>query len=206
MQEKELNIEEKIKKAIETYNKYASIYAEHTKNKLLQFQLAKFVSMLPKKGKVLDAGCGPGRDTAYLQEDGLDVVAVDISEGMIEEAKKNDVKAIKGDLLNIISNEEFDGIWCMATLADIPKSHAKKLIQNFYKALKKEGIMYIAVKEGEGEELIEKERYWNSPRFYAFYKKDELNQLLKENGFEIIELSNSNDEGTNWIEVFAKKI
>ena len=66
--------------------------------------------------------------------------------------------------------------------------------------------MYIAVKEGEGEELIEKERYWNSPRFYAFYKKDELNQLLKENGFEIIELSNSNDEGTNWIEVFAKKI
>ena len=131
MQEKELNIEEKIKKAIETYNKYASIYAEHTKNKLLQFQLAKFVSMLPKKGKVLDAGCGPGRDTAYLQEDGLDVVAVDISEGMIEEAKKNDVKAIKGDLLNIISNEEFDGIWCMATLADIPKSHAKKLIQNF---------------------------------------------------------------------------
>ena len=206
MQEKELNIEEKIRKAIETYNKYASIYAEHTKNKLLQFQLAKFVSMLPKKGKVLDAGCGPGRDTAYLQEDGLDVVAVDISEGMIEEAKKNDVKAIKGDLLNIISNEEFDGIWCMATLADIPKSHAKKLIQNFYKALKKEGIMYIAVKEGEGEELIEKERYWNSPRFYAFYKKDELNQLLKENGFEIIELSNSNDEGTNWIEVFAKKI
>jgi len=49
-------------------------------------------------------------------------------------------------------------------------------------------------------------KLWNSNDIPITYKKDELNQLLKENGFEIIELSNSNDEGTNWIEVFAKKI
>jgi len=205
MPDKELTIQEKIKAAIETYNKYASVYAEHTKNKLLQFQLAKFVSMLPKKGKVLDAGCGAGRDSAYLKEDGLEVTSVDISEGMVQEAKNNGIQAIKGDLLVMVSNEEFDGIWCMATLADFPKEDAPKLIKNFYKALKKEGIIYIAVKEGEGEKFIEKERYSNSPRFYALYKKDELNNLLKENGFEILESVVSNDEGTEWVEVFAKK-
>ncbi|MBI2148599.1 class I SAM-dependent methyltransferase [Candidatus Woesearchaeota archaeon] len=205
MQDKELSIEESIKKAIETYNKYSSIYAKYTQNKLLQFQLAKFVSMLPEKGKILDAGCGSGRDTAYLQEDGLEVTAVDISEGMIKEAEKNGVNAVKGDLLKMISNEEFVGIWCMATLADIPKSQSKKLLQNFYKALKKEGILYLAVKEGDGEKIIEKERYENSPRFYAFYKKEELEKLLKENGFEIIESSVSTDEETNWVEIFAKK-
>ncbi len=205
MQDSETNIKEKLKKAIETYNKYASVYAEHTKDKLLQFQLSEFVSMLPKKAKVLDAGCGSGRDTAYLKEDGLEVTAVDISEGMIQESKKIGVNAIKGDLLVMVSNEEFDGIWCMATLADFPKSEAPKLIQNFYKALKREGVLYIAVKEGEGEELIEKEKYNNSPRFYAFYKKDELNKLLKDNGFIVLESKVATDENTNWVEVFAKK-
>ncbi len=202
----EQNIKENIKKAIETYNKYASIYSEYTKNKLLQFQLASFVSMLPNKGKVLDAGSGSGRDSSYLREDGLEVVSVDISEGMIKEAGKNGVKVIKGDLLLMVSNEEFDGIWCMATLADIPKKDNNKLIKNFHKALKNNGILFIAVKEGEGEQLIEKERYGNSLRFYALYKEDELNNLLKENGFEIIESVVSNDEGTNWVEIFAKKV
>lgn len=202
----EQNIKENIKKAIETYNKYASIYSEYTKNKLLQFQLASFVSMLPNKGKVLDAGSGSGRDSSYLREDGLEVVSVDISEGMIKEAGKNGVKVIKGDLLLMVSNEEFDGIWCMATLADIPKKYNNKLIKNFHKALKNNGILFIAVKEGEGEQLIEKERYGNSLRFYALYKEDELNNLLKENGFEIIESVVSNDEGTNWVEIFAKKV
>ncbi len=205
MPEKEPTIQEKIKLAIETYNKYASVYAEYTQDKLLQFQLSKFVSLLPSKGKVLDAGCGCGRDSSYLKEDGLDVTAVDISDGMIKEAKKLEVNAVRGDLLKMVSNEEFVGIWCMATLADIPKQEAQKFIKNFHSALKKEGVLYIAVKEGEGEQIIEKERYNNSPRFYAFYKQDELNNLIKENGFEIIESLVSNDGGTSWVEVFAKK-
>lgn len=205
MTAKELNIKEQIKQALETYNKYASMYAEYKKDKLLQFQLSKFVSMLPSKGKVLDAGCGPGRDTAYLKEDGLDVTAVDVSEGMIQEAKKLGINALKGDLLLMKSNEEFDGIWCMATLADLPKTEAPKLLKNFHSALKENGIIYIAVKEGESEKIVEKEKYGNMLRFYALYKQEELNNLLKNNGFTIISSTISNDEGTDWVEIFAKK-
>src|SRR3989338_475886 len=131
MPEKERPIKEKIKLAIDTYNKYAKIYAEHTANKLLQFQLAKFVSLLPSKGKVLDAGCGCGRDSAYLKEDGLYIISVDISPALIKEAKLNNVNVVKEDLLKIKYNAEFDGIWCMATLADIPKKDSVKLIKNF---------------------------------------------------------------------------
>ena len=206
MQNNELPVKEKVKRSIETYNKYATIYAQYTKEKLLQFQLEKFISLLFSKGKILDAGCGCGRDSLYLIENGLNVIAVDLSEGMIKEAKKNEVNAIKGDLLLMKSNKEFAGIWCMATLHSIPKTDAPKLMKNFYSALEKEGILYIAVKEGEGEHLIEKKRYENSPIFYAFYKKEELEDLLKSCNFEIIELIISDDEGTNWIEVFAKKI
>ncbi len=193
------------KQVIEIYNKIATEYTNNTENKLLQFQLTKFASMLTKKGKVLDAGCGCGRDSVYLKEDGFEVISMDLSKGMIQEAKKRGVEVIKKDLLKIEDKEEFDGIWCMATLADMQKSEAKQVIKRFNESLKKEGIIYIAVKEGEGEKTIIKEKYNNIPRFYAFYKKEELENLLKENNFEILESTSSNDEGTDWIEIFAKK-
>ena len=49
-------IKDKLKQTIETYNKIAQIYANYTAQKLLQFQLSKFISLLPEKGKILDAG------------------------------------------------------------------------------------------------------------------------------------------------------
>ncbi|MEK6947701.1 MAG: class I SAM-dependent methyltransferase [Nanoarchaeota archaeon] len=201
----ELSAKDKIQLAIQTYNKFSKIYADYTSSKIMQFQLNNFISLLPEKGKILDAGSGSGRDSNYLKEEGLDVIPVDFSDGMIEEAKKLNVDTIKGNLLEMSSDDEFVGIWCMATLADIPKSEAPKLIKNFSKALKKDGILYIAVKKGDSEQIIEKERYDNSPRFYAFYQKKELNDLLISNGFVIIESTESNDEENDWIEVFAKK-
>ena len=205
MVNKENFMKNKIKLALETYNKYAELYAKYTKDKLLQFQLTEFSSMLPKKGKVLDAGCGCGRDAAYLSEEGLNVTAVDILDGMINEAKKNNVLVKKQDILKLKEQDEYDGVWCMATLADIPKTDVSKVLKNFFTSLKKEGILYIAVKEGKGEELIEKEKYGNLPRFYAFYEKEELEKLLIDSGFIVHKSTLSNDRGIKWVEIFAKK-
>ena len=205
MVNKENFMKNKIKLALETYNKYAELYAKYTKDKLLQFQLTEFSSMLPKKGKVLDAGCGCGRDAAYLSEEGLNVTAVDICDGMINEAKKNNVLVKKQDILKLKEQDEYDGVWCMATLADIPKTDVSKVLKNFFTSLKKEGILYIAVKEGKGEELIEKEKYGNLPRFYAFYEKEELEKLLIDSGFIVHKSTLSDDRGIKWVEIFAKK-
>ena len=205
MVNKENFMKNKIKLALETYNKYAELYAKYTKDKLLQFQLTEFSSMLPKKGKVLDAGCGCGRDAAYLSEEGLNVTAVDILDGMINEAKKNNVLVKKQDILKLKEQDEYDGVWCMATLADIPKTDVSKVLKNFYTSLKKGGILYIAVKEGKGEELIKKEKYGNLPRFYAFYEREELEKLLIDSGFIVHKSTLSNDRGIKWVEIFAKK-
>ncbi len=201
------NIREKIKQTINTYNQIAKLYSEYTLNKLLQFQLTKFISLLPENGKVLDVGCGSGRDAAYFQEEGLNTIAIELADGMIEEAKKQNINAIKMDLLDLkFLNNEFAGIWCMATLSNIPKSETKKIIKDFHKILKPDGVIYIAVKEGNTEEILTKEKYNNLPIFYAFYQKEELEKLLKENDFEIIESVISEDEGTNWVEIFARNI
>ncbi len=201
-------MKEKIRSAIEIYNKIAKIYADYTFDRLFQFQLNKFISMLPKNGSVLDAGCGSGRDTAYFKEEGLKAIGIDESDAMLEEAKKR----VDGDFkkMNILKlnfkDQTFDGLWCMATLADIEKKHNTKAVKEFNRVLKKDGVLYMAVKEGDGEKFIIKEEYGNIERFYSFYRQEELENLLKNSGFQILNSMVSDDQGTKWVEVFAKKL
>ena len=200
-------MEEHVKKAIETYNKYARVYADRHINKVLQFQLNDFISKLPGK-KVLDIGCGAGRDVQYFKEEGLDVIGIDISDGLLEEAKQRfpDCKFEKMDMLNLkLLESSFDGAWVMASLADIPKKDVLNALENIRKVLNANGVVYIAVKEGDGEQLIEKKQYENSPRFYSFYRKQELEDYLKKANFNVIASTVSDDEGTRWVEVMARK-
>ena len=200
-------LKSKLKQALKTYDICSKIYIEYTENKLFQFQLTKFASMLPDKGKVLDAGCGIGRDSKYLSEDGFDVIAIDISESMLEEAKKREVKALKMDMNSLkFDKDSFDGIWCMASFSDIPKSDSKKVLKQFYKVLKPKGVLYLAVKEGEGEKLIKKEKYNNNLRFYSYYTQKELTTLLTEHNFEICSEITAKDNENTWVEIFARKL
>ncbi|MFT5215499.1 MAG: ubiquinone/menaquinone biosynthesis C-methylase UbiE [Glaciecola sp.] len=61
------------------------------------------------KGKVLDVGCGSGSHSLYLQDKGIEIKAIDISEGAIEVTKRRGVK--HGEVLNVLDEtESFDTI------------------------------------------------------------------------------------------------
>ncbi len=201
-------MKEDIKEALDTYNKIAKIYAEYTSEKLMQYQLNNFISMLPKKGRVLDVGCGCGRDSAYFEDFGLNVTAIDVSDSLLNEAGKlvKNVEFMNMDMKNLtFKNESFDGVWIMASLSDIEKKDCLDALKGFFRVLKKNGVMYIAVKEGKGEKIEKKLRYDNMPRFYAYYEQLELEELLKKAGFVILNSITSEDQGTEWVEVFVKK-
>ncbi|MEK6835285.1 MAG: class I SAM-dependent methyltransferase [Nanoarchaeota archaeon] len=199
-------MQDKIKEAIEAYDKIATTYADYTFPKLLQFQLNKFISLLVGK-KILDAGCGPGRDLQYFNQEGLDVTGIDISRGMLRECKRRTgITALDMDMRKMsFQDNSFDGIWCMASLSDIEKDEAPKVIDEFYRVLKRGGVIYIAVKEGEGMQVVKKKKYNDMPRIYVYYKLSELQELLKKKFFVLSSVT-ANDEGTSWVEIFAKKI
>jgi len=199
---------DKIKQAIRAYDKIASLYAKYTHEKIYQFQLTKFISLLSGK-KILDAGCGSGRDVEYFLEDGLQPIGIDLSKGMIKEAKKR-VKNGKFKIMDFLDlkfkDNSFDGIWSMAGFIHLPRKEVKKALKEFHRVLKENGIIYIAVKEGEGEKEIKKEKYKNEPRPYVFFKKEELEDYLHENKFKIISSELNDDQGKKWVEIFAKKV
>ena len=199
-------MEDKVNEAIQAYDKIASIYADYTFPKLLQFQLNKFISLLIGK-KVLDAGCGPGRDLLYFKEEGLDITGIDISKGMLRECKRRTgITGLQIDMREMsFKDNMFDGVWCMASFSDIPKEDNSKVINEFYRILKRGGVIYIAVKEGSGMEIVKKKKYNDMPRIYVYYKQTELEDLLKKK-FVILTSNTIDDQGTSWVEIFAKKI
>ena len=62
------------------------------------------------KGKVLDVGCGAGSHSLYLQEKGLEVTSIDISENAITACHLRGLKTAKVQNVLDIENEKFDTI------------------------------------------------------------------------------------------------
>lgn len=89
------------------------------------------------RGKVLDVGCGAGSHSLYLQDKGLTVKSIDISEGAIQASKLRGVK--NAHCLNVYNETEtydtilllMNGSGVFGTLEDAPKSLSKlKLLLN----------------------------------------------------------------------------
>ncbi|MFH0889840.1 MAG: class I SAM-dependent methyltransferase [Candidatus Aenigmatarchaeota archaeon] len=194
----------------QSYDKSASLWADnhwtHNQEKDLGLIpiLKKFVEIIGNRGSVLDAGCGPGRDTKFLLECGIKTIGIDFSDGMLEEAKKRvpngDFRKMDMRVLDFEDNA-FEGVWACASLLHFPKNEISKSLKEFGRVLKPNGILCALVKEGTGEG-IETEKY--GPRFFAYYQKEEFENKVKESGFEVVDSGINKGEKWNWIWVFAK--
>ena len=77
------------------YNQWAERYCSETLHVDMSFCRKKFLSYLGTKGKILDAGCGCGRDSRYFLEQGYQVEAFDASEEMCKKAGRWLVQEVK---------------------------------------------------------------------------------------------------------------
>lgn len=191
---------------IESYNQNAKELSEKFKelmdvNRRYEFQ--RFIGLVKGK-KILDLGCGSGDHSIYFKEQGLDVTAIDLSEEMIKLCKEKGVNAFVKDIENLDFEEKsFDGIWSVTSLLHIPKSKLKSVIEKLNLILKDEGILYVCVKEGEGERLIE-DKSGNTSRFFAFWKEEELIKLF-EDYFVLIENKKVQLKNTVFLQAFFMK-
>ena len=97
---------------IEYYNKNAEAFFEGTVNADMSLWRDKFEKYVTSGGRILDAGCGSGRDSKAFIQHGYSVVAFDASKEMCRMASEligQEVWQMKFDEISF--DEEFDGIW-----------------------------------------------------------------------------------------------
>ena len=147
---------------LDYYNKNSEEYFNSTLNVDMTNTYKPFLKLVPKDGKILDLGCGSGRDSMNFMKLGYEVTAVD---GSKELAKKASVLLGKEVIVNTFEElelkEKFHGIWACASLLHIKREDLKIVLNNLYNNLEDNGVFYMSFKYGEKEYVDDKNRYFN---------------------------------------------
>ena len=114
----------------------------------------KFLSRLPSDARILDFGCGSGRDAKCFKEAGYRVEASDGSETLCILASGYAGIPVKHMLFSELDEEDrYDGIWACSSILHLPFDELGEVLQKMARALKREGVIYTSFKYGtfEGE-------------------------------------------------------
>lgn len=147
---------------LDYYNKNSEEYFNSTLNVDMTNTYKEFLKLVPEGGKILDLGCGSGRDSMNFMKLGYEVIAVD---GAKKLAKRASVLLGKEVIVSTFEElelkEKFHGIWACASLLHIKREDLKTVLNNLYNNLDDNGVFYMSFKYGEKEYVDDKNRYFN---------------------------------------------
>ena len=137
---------------IDYYNQNAVAYVKSTVNVEFSATQERFLSYLKLGTKILDVGCGSGRDAKFFLSKGFSVVATDGSEEFCKMASEYTGIPVQKMLFSELnSTEEYDGIWACSSILHLPKSELSDVFGKILMALKRGGVLYTSFKYGEFE-------------------------------------------------------
>lgn len=155
--------------------------------------IERFIKFLPPQPKIIDVGCGSGRDAKIFTSLGADVLGIDYCSDLLDIAKTHaslaNFQLMDMEAMNL-PVASFDGAWAACSLGHLTKKMFPMVLQKIYSLLKPGGYFYLALKKGSGEALEEDERYAGSiKKFWAFYEEDELKNILVAIPFKILDFA-----------------
>lgn len=139
---------------INYYNKNASDFVSGTIDVDFTATQNKFLNQLPENARILDFGCGSGRDTKCFLERGYQVDAIDGSEELCRMASQYTGIPVKHMYFQELGVEDtYDGIWACSSILHLSKEELLPVMKKMAAALKRNGIIYTSFKcsEFEGE-------------------------------------------------------
>lgn len=170
-----------------SWNKIGKMYHDSRNHEKINDVLAKFVEILPKDANVLDAGSGSGVPVSkYLSEAGLQVTGIDISDTMLELARKYvpGGKFLKMNIKNLEFDEEtFEGIISVFALFHISRKHHGGILKDFFKILKKGGIMIINTGAGGFDGVS---NFFGQPMVWSNNEPEKTLKMAQKAGFKIL--------------------
>lgn len=137
---------------INFYQTNARQFFDSTVNVDMSSLYAAFTEQLAPNARVLDAGCGSGRDTKAFSEMGYQVEAFDASSEMVALASRYAAVPVRQLFFHELTDtERYHGIWCCASLLHLPASQLPDAMQKLARALMPGGVWYVSFKYGDGE-------------------------------------------------------
>lgn len=199
------NIKNKIAFTVEYYNKNADHFMDETVAVNFTEIQKMFLNLLPHGGRILDFGCGSGRDALEFCKRGYQVDASDGSAEMCKLATEYTGIPVRQMLFQELSEiEKYDGIWACASILHLPKNELKNVLDKMKTALSKSGIIYTSFKYGtfEGE---------RNGRYFTDFTEESFEKFAKPiKGLQIKKMWITGDvrvgrEKEKWLNIIMQK-
>ena len=137
---------------IDYYNENAKSFIEGTVSVDFTQIQNLFLEFLPEGARILDFGCGSGRDTKYFLDLGYQVDAVDGAIEFCKAASEYTGITVKHMYFqDLDETEKYDGIWACASILHAKKEELPDIIHKMSSATKANGIIYVSFKYGNFE-------------------------------------------------------
>jgi cyclopropane fatty-acyl-phospholipid synthase-like methyltransferase len=151
------------------------------------------IERLRPGARVLDVGCGTGVPTArQLADAGCDVTGIDVSEGMLELARREVPGAtfLRLDLADVPevgpSRGGFDAIVAFFSLLMLPRTEIPTTLRRLHDLLEPGGYFLLSMIEADLDEVPI--NMHDCPQRVTGYPGAELRALVSEAGFEVLDL------------------
>jgi 2-polyprenyl-3-methyl-5-hydroxy-6-metoxy-1,4-benzoquinol methylase len=148
---------------VEFFDGHAPAYMSNpfTRDTIKEIDFLTEELSLSPKNRILDIGCGTGRHSIELARRGYQVTGVDVSSGMLTEAKRAAEEAgvvvewIHSDATKFRSKKLFDAAICLCegafallTVDDDPAAHDLAILRNINASLKRGGRFVLTTLNG----------------------------------------------------------
>jgi SAM-dependent methyltransferase len=179
-----------------SYDRVAAEYAQRISGELehkpLDRQLLdRFAARVQELGPVCDLGCGPAHVARYLHERGVQVIGVDVSLVMVEQARRLNpcIEFRQGNMLSLdIEDGAWGGIVAFYSIIHVPRTEIADALVEMKRVLRPGGLLLLAFHVGD--ETIHLDEWWGQKVSvnFVFFRPEEMADSLRAVGFEIEEI------------------
>lgn len=184
---------DRLNKIRSNYDALASAYAREISGELDHRPLER--KLLEKfatacDGLICDLGCGPGHVTEYLSRFNIKVIGLDLSSGILKEARARHSKIIflQGNMLNLpFAAAELTGIIAFYSIIHFDETQVARAFAEMSRVLKPGGLVLLGVHVGH--DVVHVNELWEIPVDFdaAYFDLQELTDNLESHGFKVIE-------------------
>jgi SAM-dependent methyltransferase len=168
-------------RTLEHYNEHAAQFWEGTRDHDVTQNiesLLRHVRGAPPL-RILDLGCGPGRDLAAFRALGHEPIGLEGSPALAAMARKHSgCEVLEQDFLALnLPSRGFDGIFANASLFHVPRQELPRVLSELHAALKPDGVLFSSNPRGQNEEG------WNRGRYGVYHDFESWRAFLQAAAF-----------------------